>query len=185
MKEVAVADVFMSDLVKRAMDIAREAHAKQKRKYTGDPYISHPLAVAGLVAGVGGSKAMVAAALLHDVVEDCGVSFEKLGEHFGPEVGQLVFWLTDVSIGHPGNRKVRKAMDRDHIAKAPAAAKTIKLADLIDNSKSIVERDPDFAKVYMKEKRALLEVLKDGDAGLFAQAEEIVNDYFAKHPELA
>lgn len=179
------AEVFMSDLVKRAMDIAREAHAKQKRKYDGSPYFSHPLAVAGMVAGVGGTKAMVAAALLHDVVEDCGVSFEKLGEYFGPEVGQLVFWLTDVSIGNPGNRKVRKALDRDHIAQAPAEAKTIKLADMIDNSKSIVQHDPDFAKVYMKEKRALLEVLKEGDTDLFRQAEEIVNDYFAQHPELA
>ena len=182
---VEVADVFMSDLVKRAMDIAREAHAKQKRKYTGEAYFSHPLAVAGMVAGAGGTKAMVAAALLHDVVEDCGVSLSLLAEHFGHEVADLVYWLTDVSIGNPGNRKYRKAMDRDHIAKAPVEAKTIKLADMIDNSRSIVQHDPDFAKVYMREKRALLEVLQHGDASLYRQAEEIVNDYFAQHPEVA
>ena len=53
---------------------------------------------------------------------------------------------------------------------ATPEAKTIKLADLIDNTKSIVEHDPRFAKVYLEEKRLLLEVLKDGDETLWQQA---------------
>jgi hypothetical protein len=60
-----------------------------------------------------------------------------------------------------------------HLAGASPRAKTIKLADLIDNSRSIVERDPDFAKVYLAEKRELLAVLTDGDETLLNQARAI------------
>ena len=59
-------------------------------------------------------------------------------------------------------------------------AKTIKLADLIDNSKSILEYDPKFAKVYMAEKKLLLEVLEDGDKSLWLLAHKIVHDYEVK-----
>ena len=55
-----------------------------------------------------------------------------------------------------GNRAKRKAIDRDHVAKASRYGKVIKLADLIDNTRSIVEHDPNFAKVYLKEKEALI-----------------------------
>jgi hypothetical protein len=75
-----------------------------------------------------------------------------------------------------GNRAVRKAIDREHLAKASPAAKTIKLADLISNSRSILQHDPKFAAVYLAEKRLLLEVLKDGDPTLWSQAYAIVNN---------
>jgi hypothetical protein len=80
--------------------------------------------------------------------------------------------LTDVSRPEDGNRAARKAIDLAHTAKASPAAKTIKLADLIDNTRSIVERDPDFAKVYLQEKARLLEVLQEGDPTLMAMARE-------------
>lgn len=75
-----------------------------------------------------------------------------------------------MSTSHDGLRKHRKAKDREHTAKASPQAKTIKLADLIDNTRSIVERDPEFAKVYLAEKALLLEVLRDGDATLWKMA---------------
>jgi hypothetical protein len=84
--------------------------------------------------------------------------------------------LTDVSRSADGNRKARKALDRAHTAKASPAAKTIKLADLIDNTKSIVEHDPEFARVYLAEKAALLEVLKEGDQVLWAMASNLVRE---------
>ena len=82
----------------------------------------------------------------------------------------MVLSLTDVSTLFYGNRAVRKAIDLVHTAKASAEAKTVKLADLIDNTKSIFAHDPKFAKVYLKEKALLLEVLEEGDAALMAIA---------------
>jgi (p)ppGpp synthase/HD superfamily hydrolase len=184
-------DLFTSDLVKRALRFAAKAHAAQVRKYTGEAYLTHLVTVAGFVAGVGGTKEMVAAALLHDVLEDQlgtivdgePVSLELLKKLFGNHVADLVFWLTDISIGHPGNRAARKALDRVHIAAAPAEAKTIKLGDLIDNTGSITKYDPDFAKVYMREKDALLQVLTHGDPRLHTRAVQLVSTYFQENPE--
>jgi hypothetical protein len=82
--------------------------------------------------------------------------------------------LTDVSKPTDGNRAKRKNMDREHIAKASLQAKTIKLADLIDNTRSIVEHDPKFAKVYLTEKALLLEVLREGDSFLWSMAHKIL-----------
>ena len=67
-------------------------------------------------------------------------------------MAELVDDLTDVSKPQDGNRATRKELDRQHTAKASPDAKTIKLADLISNSRSIMKDDPNFAKVYMKEK---------------------------------
>jgi (p)ppGpp synthase/HD superfamily hydrolase len=162
----------MTDMVERARMFATAAHAAvgQLRKYTFEPYIVHPAEVAEVVASVGGSDAQVAAAWLHDTVEDTGVTSELIRKEFGDEVATLVGWLTDVSRPDHGNRAARKAVDRAHTASAPAEAQTIKLADLICNTKSIVAHDPEFARVYLAEKRALLEVMTKGDARLRERA---------------
>ena len=147
----------------------------QKRKYTGECYTVHLKEVAEIVKGAGGSQEMIAAAWLHDTVEDTGVSIADVHQFFGPAVAELVDWLTDVSKPEDGNRKTRKALDRDHLAKAPADAQTIKLADLISNSASILEKDPGFAKVYLAEARELLAVLTLGDKTLHARAQRQVD----------
>ncbi len=165
------------DIVRKAQVYAMAAHAAvgQRRKYTGEPYIVHPAEVASIVASVPGSTPdMVAAAWLHDVVEDTGVTYTDIHMSFGPEIAQLVSWLTDVSRPEDGNRAKRKAMDREHTAQAPAEAQTIKLADLISNSRSIMQHDPEFARTYLEEKRLLLEVLTKGDRELHARASEFV-----------
>ena len=103
-----------------------------------------------------------------------GVTLTDIHMNFGPEVAGLVSWLTDVSKPEDGNRAVRKAIDREHTASAPAEAQTIKLADFISNSRSIVAHDPAFAKTYLEEKRMALAVMTKGDAGLHARASEFV-----------
>ena len=160
----------------RARVFATAAHAavKQVRKYTFEPYIVHPTEVASIVASVPHTNEMLAAAWLHDTVEDTGVSIVDIQKEFGNEVASLVGWLTDVSKPEDGNRAVRKAIDREHTAMAPAAAQTVKLADLIANSRSIMAHDPAFAKIYLEEKRMLLKVLTRGDATLMARARSIV-----------
>ena len=165
--------------IDQVLEFAARAHTGQVRKYTEEPYINHPIAVSQLVAEVTDDKQIIAAAILHDTVEDTWVSIEDIQREFGKTVAHYVECVTDISKPKDGNRSVRKAIDLTHIAKAPPAAKTIKLADLIDNTRSIVVHDPKFARVYLKEKRALLEVLKDGDASLYRLARSIVEDYFA------
>jgi len=169
------------NFVERARIFATAAHhaAGNVRKYTGEPYINHPAAVVMLVSCVPHTPEMLAAAWLHDTVEDTGVSLGLIEAEFGTEVAGLVEMLTDVSHAHDGLRAHRKAKDREHTAKASPAAKTIKLADLIDNTRSIVARDPEFAKVYMAEKALLLEVLTEGDATLFENAHALVADFRA------
>jgi (p)ppGpp synthase/HD superfamily hydrolase len=156
----------------RARKFAEAAHAgiDQRRKYSGEPYIVHPAAVAELVRSVPHTPEMLAAAWLHDTVEDTPVTLAEIKREFGAEVAALVEQLTDVSRPEDGNRKKRKAIDHEHTAKASAQAKTVKLADLIDNTRSIVEHDPDFAKVYLAEKVQLLDVMREGDATLWAMA---------------
>lgn len=162
----------VSDIERSALAFAKDAHESidQRRKYTNEPYIVHPIAVAEIVKTVTHKDEMVAAALLHDTVEDTDTTIEDIDREFGAEVADLVYWLTDVSKPEDGNRKVRKQKDLEHIAKAPAAAKTIKLADLCDNTLTIKEHDPDFWRVYRHEKLRLLEVLKQGDKTLWDRA---------------
>jgi (p)ppGpp synthase/HD superfamily hydrolase len=163
---------MMTELETRARLFATAAHAAvgQLRKYTHEPYIVHPAEVVKIVKTVDHTEAMIAAAWLHDTVEDTGVSIELIRAEFGSEVSDLVGWLTDVSRPDHGNRAARKAVDRAHTAAAPAEAQTVKLADLISNTRSIVAHDAKFAETYLAEKRLLLEVMTKGDAQLLQMA---------------
>lgn len=172
----------MQEIVQKAIKFASRKHGKANhtRKYTGMPYILHPMSVAQMVSDLPNSTPeMVAAAWLHDTVEDTNATIEDIRNKFGVIVSAYVYMLTDVSKPEDGNRAVRKEMDRIHLSSAHPEAKTIKLADLIDNSRSIITHDPRFARVYMKEKEALLEVLKEGDAKLYKIAVAIVATYNA------
>jgi (p)ppGpp synthase/HD superfamily hydrolase len=163
-------------MIVRARVFATAAHAAvgQVRKYTGEPYIVHPAEVAKIVTDAGGTEAMICAAWLHDTVEDTGVTIETIRAEFGVEVAELVGWLTDVSRPEHGNRAHRKALDRAHSAAAPAEAQTVKLADLIANTRSIMEHDVAFARTYLEEKRLMLEVMTKGDPTLMAEARKYI-----------
>ncbi len=167
-----------SSLVERAYLFAKAAHESvgQVRKYSNEPYIVHPAEVAELVRTVPHTDVMIAASLLHDVVEDTSATIDEVQLEFGNEVASLVGMLTDVSKPSDGNRAVRKQLDREHSAQASPAAKTIKLADLISNSRSIVAHDLNFARIYLAEKALLLEVLKEGDQTLWDLANRLLNE---------
>ena len=150
-----------------------------KRKYTGDSYCTHLEEVANLVSiAPSCTIEMIDAAWLHDVVEDTQVTHGMLHSYFGVEVAALVFELTDQFTDPSlGNRKKRKAMEMDRLAKCSSKAHTIKCADLIDNTKSIVEYDRDFAKVYLAEKRAILDAIKgSADHTLWSMAMAALKD---------
>lgn len=166
----------MSARLLQAIEFARIAHKGQKRKYTGEDYVWHPIEVARIITSFAShyTEDMLIAAILHDTAEDTDVEYDDILTAFGKPVADMVDDLTDVSHADDGVRWQRKKIDREHTAKASTQAKTIKLADLISNSTSIVAHDKEFAKVYIKEKELLLEVLKEGDKTLYSIAEDIV-----------
>lgn len=167
------------EIIERARLFATAAHGAvdQRRKYTDEPYINHPAQVVTILRTMthnSPTPEMFAAAWLHDVVEDTEVTHTTILEEFGPTVSNLVRGLTDVSTLLDGNRVERKEIDRQHTAKQSPECHTVKLADLISNSSSILLHDPEFARVYLREKQLLLEVLRDGDPALWEHADSIV-----------
>jgi (p)ppGpp synthase/HD superfamily hydrolase len=158
------------ELVQAAVRFAERAHAGQRRRWTLEPYVEHPRAVASLVSTVPHTREMLAAALLHDVLEDTNVSEEELRAQMGVEVSLLVVELTDQVGKDAGNRRTRKRLEAGRLATTSAAAQTIKVADLIDNLRSIAANDARFARVYVEEKEFLLTVLTRADADLKARA---------------
>jgi (p)ppGpp synthase/HD superfamily hydrolase len=148
-------------MVVEAKMFATAAHAAvgQKRKYSGDDYIVHPQRVAAIVERHGGTDEMIAAAWLHDTVEDTDVSPKLITKMFGDEIASIVEGLTDVSLPSDGNRAKRKSIDRMHSASASTEAQFVKCADIIDNSWDIAENDLSFAKVYKSEVFLLLHAM--------------------------
>src|SRR6187402_568734 len=123
-------------IVTKALKFAQKCHAGQVRKYTGHPYIMHPMRVALRTseralqnserANSINLEDCVAAALCHDVIEDCGVRRRGLIDTIGFDAADIVVWLTNPSKGSTLPRADRKKIDRDHISKAPRWAKIIK-----------------------------------------------------------
>lgn len=156
-----------------ALEFARNAHGPQKRKYTDELYIEHPKRVAEIIKNVPHTDEMICAAYLHDVVEDTSVSLEEIEEKFGTKVAALVEELTDEFIKekYPSlNRKKRKEREVKRQADISSQAKTIKLADIIDNTPDISKNDKDFARRYIPEMDALVHVLQGGDISLYKRA---------------
>lgn len=158
-----------------ALAFAATAHAGQVRKYTGEPYVYHPMAVAAtlIAEGYADDSTAVLAALLHDVLEDTDATPDQIDAEFGPAVLRYLLFLTDPPKNY-GNRAQRKAMTAERLAGAPPDVHSIKVADLLDNTPSIVAHDPRFATVFLDEKGALLEVLGKADAALLARARNLL-----------
>lgn len=158
--------------VLRAVIYAEEKHRGQLRKYIGTPYIEHPLRVTFDLAwddylGYAPETivpALLVAAPLHDVIEDCGVTAGQLREQFDWDAVAFVEEVTNVSkVLHPTwNRRRRKEYDRDRLAKASPSAKLLKLRDRIDNLEDMDKAPKDFQVVYAFESVLLIEKLVDG-----------------------
>lgn len=163
-------------VVERARMVAFAAHGAidHRRKYTGAPYTSHLAEVAQICEQAGLPPAAVAAAWLHDILEDTKIEYHALINLTDPLVADLVYWLTDGSEPKDGNRKTRKAIDRSKLMHSPKLAQSIKYADIISNTASIVAHDKKFAKVYIPEMEALLAVIPCGDERLYEKAKACV-----------
>jgi (p)ppGpp synthase/HD superfamily hydrolase len=164
-------------LIQEALMLAIRAHDGQRRKYTGEPYSMHPIGVSKIIETVEHTPEMIAAALLHDVVEDTPVTFREIKDTFGTTVAEYVHYCTNVSEKEDGNRAFRKKMDADHFALGPAESQTIKVADLIHNSQTIIPHDQKFFhKAYKYEKQYMMDVLTKADPILKGQAQSMLDE---------
>ena len=155
----------MAIMVIKAEAFARERHKGQKRKYTGEPYATHLEGVVKILKSVEHTHAMLAAAWLHDAVED-GVATQLEIDGFHWSVSGYVKALTNNTLSSTESRATRKQMYRNQLGASLSCVQTIKLADMIDNCSTLMARDPKFAVTYFAEQRLMLAALKDGDAGL-------------------
>lgn len=135
-------------LVIAAYEFALEAHSLQERKYTHSPYIVHPMEMASRLSEVPNiSKHEIAAALLHDVVEDCGITAQEIKSRFGETVAQHLHYLTDHV--KEGNRRERTEANFNHLKLSPDSTKNIKIADNLSNARSIIICDPNFSATFL------------------------------------
>ncbi|MBD3582649.1 HD domain-containing protein [Flavobacterium selenitireducens] len=175
----------MEEIVAKVRDFADAAHGEQLRKYSGERYIVHPIRVMETCRQYDDSLPVLAAALLHDVLEDTSVNEAELLEFLRNTMSeadarhtlQLVIEMTDVFVkknfAHL-NRRIRKHQELERIEKTSAQAQTIKYADIIDNSGEIASQDRHFAPRYLRECLEILKVAIKGNALLRARAWEIV-----------
>lgn len=164
----------------KAFDTARGWHESigQVRKYSGEPYFVHCQEVAEIVSEVTQDEDILIATAFHDTQEDCypvnnELSLGAIKDDFGFRVAAMVDDLTDrfTKAAYPKlNRKIRKERERERLGKIRDNSKTIKISDLLSNTRSIVQEDPNFAKIYLKEKEELLPYLVGGNEELLKRA---------------
>ena len=135
----------MSDellLVLRAAEFAAHKHKDQKRKGTNaSPYINHPIALARILVEEGGvdDANVIAAALLHDTLEDTETTEQELGGQFGDRVAGIVVEVTDTTWLQ---KRSRKQLQISKASKSSREAKLVKIADKIANLRDIISDPP-------------------------------------------
>jgi (p)ppGpp synthase/HD superfamily hydrolase len=160
------------------LEFVKAKHGSQMRKYTNTPYWEHLVRVAELSSEHILNPIVVEVALCHDLFEDTLCNYTELN-NFLHTIGyshedsyiicQFVTELTDqyTSKDYPDlNRKERKLREANRLGSINFIPQSIKYADLIDNTESIVKFDPGFAKIYLKEKREILQHMRNGQIDL-------------------
>ena len=183
----------MKEILEKVTTFADQAHGEQKRKYTPERYIVHPVRVMKICANYTNELPVLASALLHDVLEDTKVGKKEMTEFLlrimskeeATRTTDLVVELSDVytKAAYPRwNRRKRKRKEAERIQKTSGESQTVKYADIIDNCKEIVEHDPDFAGLFLLECKSLLRVMQNGNAELRSEAVTTVDDCLQRIP---
>lgn len=138
-------------MLQRAYETAAYLHREQKRR-SGDPYITHPLAVATILAELGMTESTLAAALLHDTVEDTGYSLDALREDFGDEVARLVDGVTKLDRVKYGQASAAETVRKMVVAMArDIRVLVIKLADRLHNMRTLSYMSADKQEIKARE----------------------------------
>ena len=127
--------------LERALRWATVQHDGQTRRGTGTPYAQHVFSVSMILDRLGFSEDVVISGLLHDLVEDTEATLDEIREEFGPEVGRLVDFCSEVKLDASGQKRPWIDRKRDHLealADAPVEARAVILADKFHNLLSIV-----------------------------------------------
>tara|TARA_R110002167_G_scaffold24774_1_gene86643 strand:- start:4496 stop:5041 length:546 start_codon:yes stop_codon:yes gene_type:complete len=160
-------------------------HGEQIRKYTGEPYFNHTLSVANTVSKY--IEGAVEIALCHDLFEDTETDFTQLYNELKrigydpPKSYKICTVVKELSDKYTKedfpflNRAKRKELEAVRLGKISEIGQSVKYADLIDNSESILKHDPRFAKTYIKEKKRILELMNEGNPELLSKCINIVN----------
>jgi GTP diphosphokinase / guanosine-3',5'-bis(diphosphate) 3'-diphosphatase len=150
-------------LIKNAFQFAYELHSDQRRK-SGEPYICHPVAVAGLLRDLGGGASMIAAGFLHDVVEDTEITIAEIESRFGQETAHLVEGVTKLSKFEFSSKKEQQAENfrRMFIAMAQdIRVIVVKLADRVHNMRTLDHLRPERQQAISQETRDIFAPLAD------------------------
>ena len=170
-------------LLFRALAFAAHKHRDQRRKDAeASPYINHPIALADVLVNEGGigDYEVLAAALLHDTVEDTATTHEELVEAFGSRIARIVAEVTD---DQRLSKAERKRLQIEHAPKLSHEAKLVKLADQICNLRDVAERPP--AKWDLQRRREYFDWAKqviDGLRGTHARLEAAFDAAYARRP---
>ena len=170
-------------LLLRALSFAAHKHRDQRRKDAeASPYINHPIALAEVLAGEGGvgDIEVLAAALLHDTIEDTDTTFEELVGHFGGRIAGMVAEVTD---DQNLPKADRKRLQIEHAAGLSGGAKLVKLADKICNLRDVADRPP--AKWDLQRRQEYFEWAKrviDGLRGTHPRLESAFDAAYLRKP---
>ena len=146
-------------LLTQAVIFAANAHDGATRKGSRTPYIVHPMEAAAIAAALTRDEEVIAAAALHDVAEDCGVTGEELASRFGERVSRLVLWESQTQFPDPRESwQVRKRETIDKLARGGRETKILALADKLSNMRAICrdfrrEGEALFARFNQSDKR--------------------------------
>ncbi|PXF48536.1 Guanosine-3',5'-bis(diphosphate) 3'-pyrophosphohydrolase MESH1 [Gracilariopsis chorda] len=172
-------------LLVRAMDYSAEKHKDQRRKNSNKhPYINHPVRVARrLIDAEINDVSIIAAALLHDTVEDTDATKEEIKNLFGAEIASIV---DEVSDDKTLPKEVRKQLQIQHAPSISPQAKAIKLADKLDNLTELLEKtpigwEPERVEQYFDWAKAVV----DGLRGVNPALEQQLDEVFAKKADAA
>jgi len=170
-------------LILRAAAFAAERHRDQRRKgKDASPYINHPLALANLLASESGERdpTVIAAALLHDTVEDTGTTFAEIERNFGPAVARIVREVTD---DKALPKAERKRLQVEHAAHLSRAAKLVKLADKICNLRDLSTSPPtDWTRERLREYFDWAKAVVDRMRGTHARLEALFDAEYRRKP---
>lgn len=171
---------------KSIRDFVTRMHGNQKRKYTGEPYVSHVFEV-GMMAQEHNIEFGLEIGFLHDVIEDTECTVVQMLDfliNIGYSDSDALFItscvddLTDVFTkeSYPKfNREKRKKLEAARMGCIRFASQSVKYCDLIDNTKSICKHDPSFAKTYLSEKKDILKCMVFGNRDLFDECEKQIS----------